>query len=121
MVLKEDTIGQLYIRLVNKEGTHVIKHSYIKESQPGLADDGYAEIVYFEIEDGTKSLDIEGKELKDHKLIVEKACFCPDAGSEIITEGHLKMTKSKTGYNVEIDYTSSRVLKLNALAFSVDE
>ena len=119
MVLKEDTIGQLYIQLEDKEGTHVIKHAYIKKSRPGIADDGYSEIVYFEIDNQTKRLNLQGKELKKHKLIVQKGCFCTDAGYELITDGQLNVKVSKSNYDVSVSYNSEKTLKLYNVDFSI--
>jgi len=119
MVLKEDTIGQLYIQLEDKQGSHVIKHAYIKESRPGLADDGYSEIVYFEITDETTSLDIGGEQLKQHKLIVQKGCFCPDAGNELVSDGNIKLKQTKKGYDISISINTERQLRLKELNFTV--
>jgi len=119
MVLKEDTIGQLYFQFEEKEGSHIVKHAYIKKDRPEIADDGYSEVVFFEIDDDTKRLDIEGEALKKHNLIVQKGCFCPGAGNELITDGTLKVDRTKKGYAVSISYNSDKQLQLNQLNFTV--
>ena len=119
MVLKEDTIGQLYPVFEEKKGTHVIKHSYVRKGLPEIADDGYSETVYFEINDDTKSLDIDDKDLIGHKLIVQKACFCPGAGYELITDGSLRLESTKKSYHISVSYNSDKELKLKELNFTV--
>jgi hypothetical protein len=119
LVLKEDTIGKLYVNLIDKEGTHVVKYYYVKKSQPEIADSGYAEVVFFEIDDEETSMELKANDLKQAKLIVQKSCFCPEAGYEMITNGHLIVNKSNKTYDISLTFSSSKELKLNALNFSV--
>jgi hypothetical protein len=118
MALFEDTTGALYIKMEDKEGSRVVKHVYRYEGSPMIADDGYEEVVYFELDATTEKLEVKDKSLSNHKLIVQKSCFCTDAGYETIQEGKLVYSKTKTGFDVKISYNSTKKLKLYDLEFS---
>lgn len=120
MDLKEDTIGQLYVRMNDKEGNTVVKHIYRFTGRPEIADDGYEEVVYFEIKNSVKNLNVSDDDLARHNLIVQKSCFCRDAGYELITSGKLDLKQTKYGYDVSIAYKSEKTLKLYELDFFVE-
>ena len=121
MALKTDTTGQLYIQMEDKEGSHVIQHVYNYPGKPELADDGYTEKVYFEIANDTESLNLKDDALKNNKLIVQKACFCSDAGYELITNGSLRLESTRKGYDVNISYNSDKELKFYELNFKLNK
>ncbi len=120
IALKEDTIGQLYVQMNEKEGNKVVKHIYRFTGRPEIADDGYEEIVYFEIKNSVKNLKASNENLAEHNLIIQKSCFCKDAGYELITSGKLDLTHTKYGHDVSIAYKSQKALKLYSLEFFVE-
>ena len=121
LLIKKDGTGQVYIQFAEKKGVNTISHIYDYAGKPELADDGYTEKVYFELEAGTKNLNLVDEELDSSKLIIEKGCFCRDAGYELITNGKLSLSETKTGYHVEVSYTTDKNMKLNSLYFDITD
>lgn len=116
----EDTIGKLYPRFEDSDEYNVFKYTYKYEGRPEIADDTHFEAVYIQIPKDTKSFNIKDKELSTMKVLVQKSCFCKEAGYELIQNGNLKIEKLKNSYNVQLEFVSDREMKLNKLQTNVN-
>lgn len=62
---------------VISEGDKVVfKYTYIAENEELIADDEYAEFIYFKIDSNLNNFEIEGVDLISAKTILTKSCFC---------------------------------------------
>ena len=120
ITLHEDTIGKLYIKMVDNEDYNLIKYSYNYEGRPELADDSYNETILFEIPKDKDELSLDGKSLLNNKLVVLKSCFCQDAGYESIENGSLKVEKNKNKYRIDLEFETDRRLKVKSLQTIVE-
>ncbi len=119
ITILDDSIGKLYPKFENSEDYNVFKYTYIYEGRPEIADDSYEEAIYFQIPKDSKSLNIKDKELSEVKMLVQKSCFCRDAGYELVSNGNLKLEKLKNSYNIQLEFVSKRNLKVKNLETNV--
>lgn len=54
----------------------VFKYSFIRDDEEQIADDEYAEFIYFEVDSNLESFLMEDYELETAKTILTKSCFC---------------------------------------------
>ena len=119
ILIFEDTTKEIYIKLEDNEGFHVVKYTFKHEGKTEIADDTYLEAIYFQIPQDTKSLTLSDKELAKVKLIAQKSCFCRDAGYELVKIGHLNIEKQKDTYYIDIQFESSRNMEVSNLQTTV--
>lgn len=93
--IKTDGIGAQYPR-VNEGKQTVLKFEYKKDDDPRIADDGYSEIIYAEIESTTKNLDLKDDKLSLAKVLFGRLCFCRgQTGYYPVEKGHFEIKTHK--------------------------
>lgn len=117
--LLEDTIGKTYIRLENDKNFNVIKYTYYYEGDPQISDDTYQENIYFQISKTKPNLELTDEELSEVKLIIQKSCFCRDAGYELIKDGNLKINRQNNTYNIQLSLQSKKQMKISGFETSI--
>lgn len=116
----EDTIGQSYLRLEDAENSMVVKYIYDYKRDPRIMDDGYREIIYFQIPKDTKTLELENSEMSNIKLYIQKSCFCPDGGYEQILNGKFKLKKYQNSLVFDLEFEVQKDVKLNLIQTKVE-
>lgn len=119
ILVLEDSIGKNYIKMMDSEDYNVVKYTYLYKGRPEIADDTYSEAIYFQVPKKENKMELTDKTLSNLNLIVQKLCFCPDAGYELVKEGHLKIEKHKNTYNIKLDFKTEKNMRLNGLQASV--
>jgi len=95
--LKTDDIGKLYPE-VQKGNQDVLKFEYIQDQDPRIADDGYREVIYIEIDSATKTLELNDLDLRKAKVLFGRFCFCGNqAGYFPVKNGNLKVSSNENG------------------------
>jgi hypothetical protein len=93
--LQTDGIDQLYPQ-VKKGNKTVLKFEYKRSVDPRIADGGYTEIVYAEIDPKTKDLSLSDKQLTSANVVFGRLCFCKgQAGYFRIDQGSLVISTAK--------------------------
>jgi hypothetical protein len=93
--LQTDGIGQLYPQ-VKKGNKTVLKFEYKRSVDPRIADGGYTEIVYAEIDPKTKDLNLSDEQLTSANVVFGRLCFCRgQAGYFRIDQGALVISTAK--------------------------
>jgi len=116
----EDTIGKTYLRLKDAKNTMVVKYVYNFKRDPKIMDDGYREVVYFQIPKDTKALELENSELSDVKLYIQKSCFCPDGGYEQILNGKFKLKRYQNTLVLDLEFEVEKKVKLNSIQTKIE-
>lgn len=100
--IKTDGIGAQYPQITEGKQT-VLKFEYKKDEDPRIADNGYSEIIYAEIEPATKTLNIKDDELRQAKVLFGRLCFCRgQTGYYPVNKGEFDI---KTNKDTSITYT----------------
>lgn len=73
--MKSDGTGALY-PVIKKGNQTVLKFEYNRNQDPNLADDGYKEVVYAEINSKLKNLKLKDQTLSLAKVYFGRLCFC---------------------------------------------
>jgi hypothetical protein len=95
--VKTDGIGAKYPQLREGQKT-VLKLEYKKKSNPELADDGYREIIYAEIDSATTTLELKDNDLQQAKVLFGRLCFCRgQTGYYSAKKGSFNITTDKNG------------------------
>ncbi|NBC59037.1 MAG: hypothetical protein GVY05_12230 [Bacteroidetes bacterium] len=118
--IHKDGIGKTYIKINQDESHNVIKYIYKYSGEPNIADDSYIETFYFQIPQKSNKISLSGKELKNVKALVQKSCFCPDAGYALIEQGHLDIKKQKDHYYIKFKYTPDRNMSVSTIETQVE-
>lgn len=107
--LMKDEFGNTFHQLNNTEGKVILKFKYKKNQDPQLADDGYTEIIFVQIDKSTNQLQLKDESLSDANVSFARICNCRGAtGIYPIRKGQLKLTKRDKQFNLK-------------LAFQIDE
>jgi hypothetical protein len=107
---KTDDIGKLYPE-ISKGTKTVLKFEYKRNEDPRIADDGYTELIYIELDPGMKTLQLQDQKLKQAKVLFGRLCFCGDqAGYFPVEKGNLEVStnKDKT-VNYSLDFEISNL------------
>lgn len=67
----------------------VFHHYYVAEDEEDIADDEYAEEVFFEV-DTQEDFHLEDQDLKNLNFIFKQYCYCPTFDHIQIMDGYLK-------------------------------
>ncbi len=118
--LKEDSIGKTYMNTTPDDDYHIIKYTYKYPGQPDIADDTYVETFYFQVPRDAKNISLSGKELSTAKVLVQKSCFCRDAGYELIQQGQLDIQKQKESYYLKFNYEPNRNMKVKSIEAKIE-
>lgn len=123
LVIKYDSLGDLYYELEESKTTTVIKYAYNRKSDNDLADGTYREELLFEINSNTMNLDLSGKELQETKMLFGRFCYCKgQTGYYKIENGTLKMDKQKDKVALAIQFQQDQVPQvLSAISFFLDK
>lgn len=93
--LLTDGIGQLYPQ-VKKGNKTVLKFEYKRTVDPRIADGGYTEIVYAEIDPKTEELSLSDEQLSSANVVFGRLCFCKgQTGYFQIDQGTLVISTAK--------------------------
>jgi len=84
--LQTDGIGQLYPE-VKKGNKTVLKFEYKRSVDPRIADGGYTEIVYAEIDPKTENLSLSDEQLTSANVVFGRLCYCKGQA------GYFELTK----------------------------
>ena len=87
--IKSDNTGALYT-IVKKGNKTVLKFEYRKTQDPKLADDGYKELIYAEINTKQDDLQLYDENLNLAKVHFGRLCFCKgESGYYPVKQGKL--------------------------------
>lgn len=114
-----DNIDKIYIQVNKNESYNLIKYTYKYSGQPNIADDSYSETFYFQVSKGENKISLTDKELLKTKALVQKSCFCPDAGYERIQQGQLEIKKQKNNYYIKFKYQPKRNMNVRTIETTV--
>ena len=93
--LQTDGIGQLYPE-VKKGNKTVLKFEYKRSVDPRIADGGYTEIVYAEIDPKTDNLSLSDEQLTSANVVFGRLCYCKgQAGYFRVDQGALEISTAK--------------------------
>ena len=93
--LQTDGIDQLYPQ-VKKGNKTVLKFEYKRSVDPRIADGGYTEIVYAEIDPKTKDLNLSDEQLTTANVVFGRLCFCKGQAAYFrIDQGSLLISTAK--------------------------
>jgi hypothetical protein len=95
LTMKTDGIGALY-PVIEKGNRSVLKFEYKRNQDPNLADDGYKEVIYAEIDSKLKTLKLEDQSLSKAKVYFGRLCFCRgQSGYFPVKQGELIIEEQK--------------------------
>ena len=104
LIIKEDTIGELYPVIEKGNGT-VIQYTFLRKGPEGTVDGDYSETLHFEIPNSTKILYLNDVNLQDVDLLFGKHCFCRgEAGYYKVNKGELQIIKTSKELTIDITY-----------------
>lgn len=115
----KDSIGKIYIEFNEDNSHNVIKYTYKYPGKPNIADDTYIETFYFQVPKEARNISSVDKELMNAKVLVQKSCFCPDAGYELVQKGQLNIKKQKETYYIKFEYDPNRNMQVNLIETEV--
>jgi hypothetical protein len=106
--IKTDGTGATYPK-VNKGEKTVLKFEYKRNEDPRIADDGYKEIIYAEIESNGESLILKDQDLSKAKILFGRLCFCRgQSGYYPVEKGLFEINTNKdksVTYSFEFEIT----------------
>ena len=93
LYFKTDDLGAVYPEI--KPGEHVVlTFEYERDKIPNVADSGYREQIYLEINSNKPELELKNIELESCKTLFARLCFCPEkTGYYFINKGELTINK----------------------------
>ena len=105
-----DGIDQLYPQ-VKKGNKTVLKFEYKRSVDPRIADGGYTEIVYAEIDPKTKDLNLSDEQLTTANVVFGRLCFCKgQAGYFRIDQGTFVISTAKDQFKTyAFSFTTDKV------------
>ncbi len=95
----------------------VFKRYYVAEDEKNIADDEYAEDIFFTIPTGIESFDYSDAELEQLKIDVKKYCFCgPSNGIEIV-DGSISGKLSNNKWQIDADFNFTPLYQVSEDSF----
>lgn len=86
------------------EGNHLVFHRYLnEESDPEIADSGYAEDLLFEVISDQDHFFFTGKELTEIPILLNQYCFCLPVDFIEITDGFIEGNKQGSNWLLDVD------------------
>ncbi len=84
----------------------VFKYFFRAEENEDIADDGYSENVYFEVDSSLDSFSYSNDDFRDINLVIKRSCFCANVGYVFIGNGSLTGTKLSDGnWSISTSFT----------------
>jgi hypothetical protein len=107
---KTDEFGVMYTIISEGEKT-ILKYSYIKKPTENIADDGYSEIIYAELDASIPDINLTNEALQTVKLHFGRFCFCRgNTGYFPITSGELKLTNIENNQlKIDLNFSLKKV------------
>lgn len=108
--MKKDEFGNSYSELLDGNKT-VLKFEYKRNTPPDLQDANYSEVIYIEIENDSKTLNLKDNDLSKANVGFSRLCFCRgQTGTYPVKSGSLNLTKTgKSTYNIDFVFKISEV------------
>lgn len=123
LIIKYDSLGDLYYELEESKTTTVVLYTYNRKSDNDLADGTYREELLFEINSNAMNLNLSGKELQETKMLFGRFCYCKgQTGYYKVENGTLKMDKQKDKVALAIQFQQDHVPQvLSAISFFLNK
>ncbi|MFK5889419.1 MAG: hypothetical protein QM486_01665 [Flavobacteriaceae bacterium] len=97
----KDSQKNTFLKIVTGNNI-VVKIEAVKKSAKNVADDGYREVLYFEIPNKMQDLKIDDLKNSDVNLWFARFCFCRDyIGFYKITDGNLNIKLGKKALKIK--------------------
>lgn len=110
LLILEDEFKNTYHELKPADGKVVLKFEYKRTTKPEISDDHYSEIVFIEIDENLKDLNLTDQLLSNAKVSYNRLCFCRGAtGIYKVKKGNLKISKENKKYKLTLDFTVNEV------------
>lgn len=110
--IKKDDTGAFYPLITDGKKT-VLKYEYKKNEIENVADNGYSEIIYIEINTNTESLLLKNNELEKAKVLYGRLCFCRgQSGYFPVKDGELKISKNNETTQLDFNFKVKEVPQL---------
>ncbi len=110
LTLENDEFENQYLNIT--DGTNILlKFEYQRNNMTDVADSGYIEQLFLQLNPKNLEQDLVDKELNKVKLIFARLCFCRgQTGYYEITDGELSITKNNaTEYVLELSFQTDEV------------
>lgn len=104
--IQKDEFDKSYIIFEENESTSVLKFNYKRNIVKGVADQGYQELIYLNINNDMKEIALIDESLSDVGVIFGRLCFCREnTGYFEVEDGNLKIKKlKKMGYKLDLSF-----------------
>lgn len=98
LLIKEDTIGQLYYNLDENNAKTVYVYTYFVAGPENTQDGNLTEKIIFELDNNATEINFKNEDLQKVNMLFSRACFCKgQMGLFKITNGTLQFdAKQKT-------------------------
>jgi hypothetical protein len=109
LLIKEDEFKNTYIEFEKGNNT-IIKYQLKKNELPNTADSHYSEIIYLEIDNYNKSLNLKNEDLQQVKMIYGRLCYCKgSSGYFKVNKGSLELILSKNKLSLNANFNVENI------------
>lgn len=110
---KTNGTGSLYPVITDGTQT-LLKYTFIKDSDPEIADSDYTEIIYAELDQNLTSLTLTNETLSKAKLYYGRLCFCRDnAGYFEVKNGSFQITNfNNETLKIDLNFSVKKIPQL---------
>jgi hypothetical protein len=94
--------------IIEQGNSTAFEYIYTSAQDENVSDDGYTEIIVFDIDPSLTSFSYEGDLLQDIHAHFYRGCFCPNTGSVPVSEGFIRGEKlNDQEWQISMDITFS--------------
>lgn len=109
LLIKEDEFKNTYIEFEKGNNT-IIKYQLKKNELPNTADSHYSELIYLEIDNYNKSLNLKNEDLQQVKMIYGRLCYCKgSSGYFKVNKGSLELILSKNKLSLNANFNVENI------------
>ncbi len=114
--IKQDAISALY-PVLTEGNSNVLKFSYKRNEIANTQDGQYSEVIYAELPENIKDIELNDANLSTVKLLFARLCFCRgQTGYYNVSKGKLEIQKKEDGtFNFKLQFKIDEVPQIITL------
>jgi hypothetical protein len=112
LIIKQDEFQSSYIEIEKGEKT-IIKYEFKRNQLPNTVDGHHIEMIYFEVENDTESINLVNEELQSVKMMYGRLCYCKGtSGYFKVSQGSLKFSNKNNEMTIKLKFKVGKIPQL---------